>query len=269
MSPAERLLLDARRRMAHCLRHLHEHARARELLTDLLRQDPDRDIRAMVHADLGLMAGGFDGLEEVVLPPRRNELGGVLDRLAEGVEQFRESVAMEAPHSAHGHHCLDALATCDAALDHCPALADRLRERARGTGRAAVERAADLRSALRGFRERGDRKALGETLDDLEMLAHDDVAVPDFLELLEDRASYDLAWDLEDATHDQQLRRARFRRSGSAGRTGCRGTGQGSGGRRSGTAGEGRSRGVPQRSCWGGGPGAIVRAVANAAAAVR
>ena len=31
-SPAERLLLDAHRRMAHCLRHLHQHARARRLL---------------------------------------------------------------------------------------------------------------------------------------------------------------------------------------------------------------------------------------------
>ena len=312
--PTERLLLDARRRMAHCLRHLHQHARARELLTGLLRQDPDPDIHAMVHADLGLMDGGFDGLDEVVLPPRRDELGGVLDRLAEGVGQFRESVDMEAPHSAHGHYCLgvlalgravedhafedaelhlqharvhfseagdsysgnlvehanlyfgiakalqlssnklahagdviarslasgarmpeylidqtveacglaeekrdlrlvteaiigaggdsalDALVTCEPALDHCPALADSLRERARGTGRAAVDRAADLRSALRGFRERGDRKALGETLDDLEKLAHDDVAVPEFLALLKDRTSYDLAWDLEDAT---------------------------------------------------------------------
>ena len=314
VSPTERLLLDARRRMAHCLRHLHQHARARELLTDLLRQDPDRDIHAMVHADLGLMAGGFDGLEEVVMPLRRDELGGVLDRLEKGVRQFRESVDMEVPHSSHGHYCLgvlalgravddhafedaelhlqharvhfseaadsyperlvehanlyfgiakalqlssnklahaadvvtrslasgaripaylidqtveafglaeekrdlrrvteaiigaggdsalDALATCDAALDHCPALADGLRERALGAGRPAVDRAADLRSALRGFRQRGDRTAMGETLDRLERLARGNVAVPEFLELLEDRSSYDLAWDLEDAT---------------------------------------------------------------------
>ena len=312
--PTERLLLDGRRRMAHCLRHLHQHARARELLTGLLRQDPDPDIHAMVHADLGLMNGGFDGLDEVVLPPRRDELDGVLDRLAEGVGQFHESVDMEVPHSAHGHYCLgvlalgravddhafedaelhlqharvhfseagdsysgdlvehanlyfgiakalqlssnklahagdviarslasgarmpaylidqtveafglaeekrdlrrvteaiigaggdralDALAACDAALAHCPALADRLRERGRDSRRGAAQRAADLRAALRGFRERGDGTALGGTLDDLERLARNDVAVPEFLALLGDRTSYDLAWDLEDAT---------------------------------------------------------------------
>ena len=42
---------------------------------------------------------------------------------------------------------------------------------------------------------------LGEELRrvEIERLAQDEVAVPEFLELLEDRASYDLAWDLEDA----------------------------------------------------------------------
>ena len=314
VSPTERLLLDAHRRMAHCLRHLHQHARADRLLRDLLKQDPDPNIHAMVHADLGLIVGGFDGLEEVVLPLRHDELDGVVDRLAKGGEHFRRSVDIEATYSAHGHYCLGVLAlgravadhtfedaehhlqrtrvhfseaadsysrkliehanlyfgiskalqlssnklahaadvmtrslasgarmptylieqtiealglaeekrdlrrvteaiidtgadqalhelaTCDAALDHCPALADKLGMRAEAVGRAAVDRAADLRSALRGFLKRGDRKAAGEALDGLERLAKDDVAVPEFLELLEDRPSYDPAWDLEDAT---------------------------------------------------------------------
>lgn len=314
VSPTERLLLDAHRRMAHCLRHLHQHARARRLLRDLLKQDPDPNIHAMVHADLGLMVGGFDVLEEVLLPLRREELGGVVDRLAKGVEHFRDSVGIETAYSAHGHYCLgvlalaravedhkfedaehhlqctrahfseaadsyssnlvehgnlyfgiakalqlssnklahaadvitsslasgarmpsylidqtvealglaeekgdlkrvteaiietggnpdlDELAKCQAALDHCPALADKLAERAEADGRSATNRAADLRSALRGYRHRGDWRAVGEVLDRLERLAKDDVAVPEFLELLEDRASYDLAWDLEDAT---------------------------------------------------------------------
>ena len=314
VSPTDRLLLDAHRRMAHCLRHLHQHARARRLLRDLLTQDPDPNIHAMVHADLGLMVGGFDALEEVLLPLRHEELGGVVDRLAKGVGHFRDSVRTETAYSAHGHYCLgvlalgravsdhkfedaehhlqctrahfseaadsyssnlvehgnlyfgiakamqlssnklahaadvitrslasgarmptylieqtiealglaeekldlrrvteaiikrggdqalDELAKCEAALDHCPALADRLATRAEADGRAAADRAADLRSALHGYRRRGDWKAVGEALDKLERLAKDDVAVPEFLELLEDRSCYDLAWDLEDAT---------------------------------------------------------------------
>ena len=313
-SPTERLILDAHRRTAHCLRHLHQHARARKLLRDLLKQDPDPNIHAMVHADLGLMIGGFDALEEVLLPLRYEELGGVLDRLANGAEHFRESVKTETAYSAHGNYCLgvltlgraeddqalkdaehhlqharvhfsevadsysrnlvehanlyfgiakalqlssnklahaadvitgslasrarmptylidqtvealglaeekmdlrrvteaiidtggdpalDELAKSDTALDHCPELADKLAKRAEADGRAATNRATDLRSALRGFRHRGDWRAVGEVLDRLERLAKDDVAVPEFLKLLEDRSSYEFAWDLEDAT---------------------------------------------------------------------
>ena len=313
-SPPARLLLDAHRRMAHCLRHLRQHARARELLADLLTQDPDPNIHAMVHADLGLIAGGFDGLEGVLLPVRRDELAGVVDRLTKGVEHFRESVDIQTAYSAHGHYCLGVLAlgravadhtfddaehhlqsarihfseaadsypanlvahanlyfalakaqqllsdklahaadviteslasgarmptclieptteafglaeekqdlrrvteaiietggdqaldesaTCNAALDHCLALADRLHTRGQADGRTAVKRAADLRAALRGFVHRGGREAAGEALDGLERLARNEVAVPEFLALLEDPKRYDPAWDLEDAT---------------------------------------------------------------------
>ncbi|MCY4400879.1 MAG: hypothetical protein OXE96_16290 [Gemmatimonadetes bacterium] len=110
VSPADRMLLDAHRRMAHCLRHLHQHRRAQTLLGDLLNQDPDPNIHAMVHADLGLLAGGFDALEEVVLPLRHDELAGFVDRLAKGVEHFRQSVAIDTAYSAHGHYCLGVLA---------------------------------------------------------------------------------------------------------------------------------------------------------------
>ena len=110
VSPTERILLDAHRRMAHCLRHLHQHGRAQTLLGDLLKQDPDPNIHAMVHADLGLLAGGFDALEEVVLPLRRDELAGFVDRLARGVEHFRQSVEIDTAYSAHGHYCLGVLA---------------------------------------------------------------------------------------------------------------------------------------------------------------
>ena len=110
VSPTERILLDAHRRMAHCLRHLHQHRRARRLLGDLLKQDPDPNIRAMVHADLGLLAGGFDALEEVVLPLRNDELAGFLERLAKGVDHFQRSVDIDSAYSAHGHYCLGVLA---------------------------------------------------------------------------------------------------------------------------------------------------------------
>ncbi len=313
VSPRARLLLDAHRRMAHCLRQLHHHTRARGLLMDLLKQDPDPNIHAMVHADLGLMVGGFDGLEDVVLPLRRDELEGVVDRLVKGVEHFHGSVDTRTGYSAHGHHCLgvlalgravtdhafedaehhlqrarvhfsespddypsglvehanlyfgiakalqlsshklahaadvisdslasgarmptylieqtmeafglaeekrdlrqvteallhtggeqalDELANCDAALNHCSSVADKLAARAHVDGRAAADRAADLRTALHGFRKHGDWSAAGDALDRLERLARDDVGVPEFLALLEKQKYYDGAWDLEDA----------------------------------------------------------------------
>ena len=314
VSPPERLLLDVHRRMAHCLRQLHEHARARDLLEHLLREDPDPNIRAMVHADLGLMVGGFDGLEEVALPLRHDELDGAMSRLAEGAEHFRESVKVKTSYSAHGHYCLgvlalgravndgvfegaerhlqrarvyfseaagtypqelvqraslyfgiakaqqlsshklahaadvttkalrsgarfppylidqtveafgladdkadlrrvtdaiietggdavlDALATCEAALDHCSGLCDKLLSRATSKNRAGSARAADLRSALRGFLNRSDLEAAGEALDALEKLARSRVAVPAFLELMKDRTRYEPAWDIDDAS---------------------------------------------------------------------
>lgn len=102
----DRLLLDARRRRAHCLRRLHEHDLARELLEAILRTDPDANIRAMVHADLGLIEAGFDALEEVRLPQRLDELSGILDRLEDGLDGFRKSVGAETQYSAHGHYCM-------------------------------------------------------------------------------------------------------------------------------------------------------------------
>ena len=313
VSPTTRLLLDAHRRMAHCLRHLHQHDRAGKLLKDLLNQDPDPNIHAMVHADLGLIEGGFDGLDEVVLPLRLDELDGVVDRLAKGVEYFRESIETETAYSAHGHYCLgvlalgravadqafkdaehhlqatrtyfseaadsyssklieranlyfgvakaqqlspnklahaadittqslaagarmpsyliepmilaldlveektdlrrvtkaiiktgreealDELAKCEAALDHCPELCHALKSRAQRKGRVGKARAADLRSALRGFLKQDDLEAAGEVLDGLDELAQDDVGVPEFLELLKDRSYYEPAWDRDDA----------------------------------------------------------------------
>ena len=131
VSPAGRMLLDAHRRMAHCLRHLHQHRRAQTLLGDLLKHDPDPNIHAMVHADLGLLASGFDALEEVVLPLRRDELADFVNRLANGVEHFRASVDIETAYSAHGHYCLGVLALGRAVDDHKFADAERHLQSAR------------------------------------------------------------------------------------------------------------------------------------------
>lgn len=131
VSPAERVLLDAHRRMAHCLRHLHQHRRAQSLLGDLLKHDPDPNIHAMVHADLGLLAGGFDALEEVVLPLRHDELADFVNRLAQGVEHFRASVDIETAYSAHGHYCLGVVALGRAVDDHKFADAERHLQSAR------------------------------------------------------------------------------------------------------------------------------------------
>ena len=313
-SPSQRLLLDAHRRMAHCLRQLHEHDRARKLLRQLLEEDPDPHIRAMVHADLGVMAAGFNGLGEVALPHREDELDGTLTRLAEGAPHFHDSVGVGTTYAAHGHYCLgvlalgravsdqafvdaerhlqgahvhfcemagsyperlveranlyfgiakaqqlssdklahaadvivkamtagarfpvylagptaeafgladdasdlrrvadaildgggddvlDELATCEPALEHCPALCRRLLERAGTKNRPGGARAADLRWALRGFLKRNDLEAAREALDGLEDLARNRVAVPEFIELLGDPARYQPAWDLDDAT---------------------------------------------------------------------
>ncbi len=109
-APEQRILLDARRRFAHSLRVLHEHERARQLLDDLLQEDPDPNTHAMVHADLGLMAGGFDSLEDVGLPTRRNAVDSVRDRLGRGEDHFRQSVREGTEYSAHGHYCLGVLA---------------------------------------------------------------------------------------------------------------------------------------------------------------
>ena len=109
VAPPQRLLLDAHRRTAHCLRELHEYERARELLVGLLDEDPDLNVHAMAHADLGLMGGGFDSMEDVALPIREHELNDVLDRIAEGEDHFRQSVRAGTTYSAHGHYCLGVL----------------------------------------------------------------------------------------------------------------------------------------------------------------
>ncbi len=103
------IVLLAHRRTAHCLRMLGAHTAAKRLLSDLLERDPDPNIHAMVHADLGIIEGGFDDLEEIALPERAEELDNFLERLERGAVHFRESVQAKTEYSAHGHYCLGVL----------------------------------------------------------------------------------------------------------------------------------------------------------------
>ena len=108
--PDERPFLETRRRMAHCLRLLGEHLTAHELLLGLLDYDPDPDIQAMVHADIGLLEGHFTLLADIRLPDDRNALADVVLRLEKGEKHFRDAVELGVRYGAHGHYCLGILA---------------------------------------------------------------------------------------------------------------------------------------------------------------
>ena len=107
---ADPLFLDVRRRHAHCLQRLLRHERARLLLMDLLELDPDPNHLAMVYADLGLLEGRFNRLDDVRLPQQEEELADLLDRLGEGRKYFRKSIEGDVPYAAHGHYCVGVLA---------------------------------------------------------------------------------------------------------------------------------------------------------------
>ena len=114
--PASKLFLDVRRRWAHCLQRVLEHDRARRLLEELLELDPDPNHVAMVYADLGLLAGKFNSLADVRLPPDDRELRDLVDRLGEGREHFLRSVGRDVAYAAHGHYCLGVLALGESVL---------------------------------------------------------------------------------------------------------------------------------------------------------
>lgn len=105
-----------RRRMAHCLRLLGEHQRAEKLLLDLLH-DSDADMLPTVHADLGMLKGGFPLLDEVRISDDDVARRDLVDRLKTGESHYRHAIeAPDAPFAAHGHYCLGVLALADDAL---------------------------------------------------------------------------------------------------------------------------------------------------------
>ena len=105
--------LTVRRRQAHTLRKLNEHEQAERLLRDILNMNPNPEIRAMICADLGLLAGGFAELEEVSLSLDQDAAGDFIERLRAGKEMFKESIGNDVQYSGHGHYCLGVIALAD------------------------------------------------------------------------------------------------------------------------------------------------------------
>lgn len=113
-SPSSRDVPTVHRRMAHCLRLLGERQGAEDLLRGLLHDEEDPNIHAMVHADLGLLKGGFALLDEVRMPSDEAARRDLVDRLSDGEEHFRDAVANpDATYACHGHYCLGVLLLAD------------------------------------------------------------------------------------------------------------------------------------------------------------
>lgn len=108
----DQLILAAKRRRAHCLRQLDQHDKARRILANLLKRGPAAPIRAMLHADLGLMKGGFRDLADVRLPQRAESVERVGEQLEAGRNHFAHAVEDDVRYASHGHFCLGVLALC-------------------------------------------------------------------------------------------------------------------------------------------------------------
>lgn len=192
----QRGFLEVRRRRAHCFRQLGEASRARELLEALLEEERDPAIRAMVHADIGLIDGGFTRLADLRIPGEEDRVAAFRARLEEGEDRFRTAADADVRYSVHGRFCLgvlellrgeyeDAVGHLDPALSVFEAEPERYRhggllDRARAylgvaialsldAGRA--ERAAELiRRGISG-ETRIPRHYLEDVLEGLEMRA--------------------------------------------------------------------------------------------------
>lgn len=104
VSPGKLLVAESKRRYARCLTLLEEHDRARSILEGLLNEK-DVDMLAKVHADLGILAGGFKWMADIRLPDDRDDLSLVLEKIGKGAKHFERSIACDAPCAGHGHYC--------------------------------------------------------------------------------------------------------------------------------------------------------------------
>lgn len=106
---SDRTFLEVRRRRAHCFRQLGETSRAAGILEELLEEERDPGIRAMVDTDLGLIDGGFTRLADVRIPVDTERISNLQERLGRGEDRFRRSLEAEDRYAAHGHYCLGVL----------------------------------------------------------------------------------------------------------------------------------------------------------------
>lgn len=109
--------LDAKRRRAHCLRQMDQSDRAKSILSGLLKDDLTPNDRAMVHADLGLLKGGFRRLSDVFLPKRKESVDRVAQQLRRGRAHFEKSISESVRYASHGRYCLGMLALCEGRYD--------------------------------------------------------------------------------------------------------------------------------------------------------
>ncbi|MHC4956569.1 MAG: hypothetical protein ACYTGZ_22240, partial [Planctomycetota bacterium] len=98
---------DLLRRRVHCLRLRGRWNEARELIEVLLADDHNPR-RAMLLADLGLIAANHRALDNVVLPNDPAERGSYAQVLERGEEDFRRS-AEAGGAGGHGEYCLGVL----------------------------------------------------------------------------------------------------------------------------------------------------------------
>ena len=105
--------LQVKRRQAHCLQRAGEFEAARRVLEELLSQDPDPSIKAMILADLGLIDARLRSLADVKLPATEDKRGSFILALLKGRDCFQEASQLKVLYSAHADMCLGVLALVD------------------------------------------------------------------------------------------------------------------------------------------------------------
>jgi len=103
---SKRPYLEIRRRRAHCYRQLGQFGTAQRILSDLLDEERDPEIRAMVFTDLGLIDADVRRLADLRLPEEEDGLEAFKHALKRGLPRFQEAVEVDATYSAHAQYCL-------------------------------------------------------------------------------------------------------------------------------------------------------------------
>jgi tetratricopeptide (TPR) repeat protein len=103
------LLPDARRRLAHCLRHEKNFEESKLRLRELLEEELPDAYRAMVLADIALMESRYDRLSAIPVPANKPAAEQVVEALQRSAEAFRSVAQIDVPERAHGEYPLGVL----------------------------------------------------------------------------------------------------------------------------------------------------------------